>query len=108
MNRGDIVDVLEEDEPWAFVRNSDDADGYVPLNYLVKVSEPTSVPPAPPRPMIKNPTDRQTGINLPPTPKSNAPVNIVPGSQGVFGRPKAETMDVNSPYLDIFASSMEW
>lgn len=108
MNRGDIVDVLEEDEPWAFVRSSDDADGYVPLNYLVKVSEPTSQPPAPPRPMIKNPTDRASGINLPPTPKSHAPINVDPGKQGIFARPKAQSMDVNSPYLDMFACSMEW
>jgi len=109
LQRGEIVDVLEEDEPWAFVRNSNDADGYVPLNYLIKVTEPADQPPAPPRPIIKNPTDRATtGIDLPPTPTTHAPLNVVPGKQGIFSRPKAESMDVNSPYLDIFACAMEW
>jgi len=107
--RGEIVDVIEEDEPWALVRNLNNADGYVPLNYLEPVSEPNAAPPPPPRPVIKNPTDRGAKIDLPPTPKSPAPNNGPPGGQGIFARPKAQSMDVGlSPYLDIFASSMEW
>jgi len=107
LNKGEIVFVCEEDEPWALVRNINDDDGYVPLNYLEPLAEPDVAPPPPPRPMVKNPTDRE--IALPPTPKSPAPSNAPPGGAGIFMRPKAKSMDAaNSPYFDIFASSMEW
>jgi len=107
MKRGEIVDVIEEDEPWAFVRNLKLEDGYVPLNYLTPVAEPANAPP--PRPIIKNPTDRGKNIHLPPTPDSSAPQNAPPGGPGIFARQKAQSMDVNiSPHLDVFASSMEW
>jgi len=109
LNRGDIVDVIEEDHPWALVRNSRNEDGYVPLDYLEAVAEPVEAAPPPPRPIIKNPTDRRAKVDLPPTPKAAAPNNSLPGGEGIFGRQKAESMDVGlSPYLDIFASSMEW
>jgi len=109
---GEVVTVLEEDDPWAHVKNISGIDGYVPMNYLERMEEPMGGPPPPPRPNMAAPTERTErtarGIlssafsdsdRLPPTPKTPAPAG--------YPRGRGKSMD-NSPAWNILASSLEW